>query len=103
MNSNESSTMQQGHVFVGYDGYSVFSLVIWPPLHTTFRFFWQVGVTWFLLHDTFNILRSRTIQDLLNANTFNSILFYKKEIGLLIFNLRDRNVELSDFIHTHDF
>jgi len=50
----------------------------------------------------FNILRSRTIQDLLNANRFNSILFYKTEIGLFILNLRDRYVEISDFIHTHD-
>jgi len=35
--------MQQGHVFVGYDGYSAFKLVIWPPLHTTFRFFDKLG------------------------------------------------------------
>jgi hypothetical protein len=38
--------------------------------------FGQVGVAWCLLYDTFNILRSRTIQDLLNVNRFNSILFY---------------------------
>jgi len=61
--------------------------------------FWQVGVAWYLLYDTFNILRSRTIQDLLNVNRFNSIPFHstkrKLNCSFYIFVTETLNFQIS--------